>query len=67
VQFVELFSWRETGVRGAGHRKDNAINTAQFVHASCGKGNTVLMVIYFPVQDSGSQTHDTGKTIGGAG
>jgi hypothetical protein len=48
------FSWRETGVMGAGHRKENAIKTAQFVHVLFGKGNTVLIVIYFPVQDSGS-------------
>jgi hypothetical protein len=38
---------------GAGYQKENAIKTAQFVHVSTGKGNTVLIVIFFPVKDSG--------------
>jgi len=63
VQSAWLFSGRETGVRGAGHRKENATNTAQFVHVSSGKGNTVLIVIFFPEKDSGSWTHDTEKII----
>jgi hypothetical protein len=54
VRFAWHLSGRETVVKGAGHRKENAIITAQFVHVSCGKGNTVLIVIFFPVKDSGS-------------
>jgi hypothetical protein len=32
---VKLFFGRETGVMGAGHRKGNAIKTAQLVHIIC--------------------------------
>jgi hypothetical protein len=49
---------------GAGHQKENPINTAQFVYASSGKGNTVFNGDFFPGKDSGRSTHDTGKTIG---
>jgi hypothetical protein len=63
VLFAWLFSGRKTDVMDVGHRKENAINTAQFVHVFTGKGSTVLIVIFFPVKDSGSWTHDTEKTI----
>jgi len=33
---------------GAGHQKENAINTAQSVHVFPGKGSTVLIAIFSP-------------------
>jgi hypothetical protein len=43
---------RETGVNSFGHLKEDAINTAPFIHAFTGKASTVLMVMFFPVKDS---------------
>jgi hypothetical protein len=54
VQSASHFSGRKTGVMGAGHRKENAINTALFFRVYTGKGSTVLIVMFFPVKGSGS-------------
>jgi hypothetical protein len=52
VQFAWLFFGKKTGVTGAGHQKENAINTARFVPVYTGKESTVLIVIPSRVKNS---------------
>ena len=46
------FLREKTGVTGAGHQKETAINAARFIHVYTGKGSTVLIVIRSRAKDS---------------